>query len=71
MTPMEEDRVFEQTVLPLLSPVVMVRWIERTGQDDSLAACNALLHGDRLGVVPPPALHVLAALEENKLNDSE
>jgi len=34
---MKEDTVFLQTALPLLSPVAMVRWIERTGQDDYLA----------------------------------
>jgi len=36
-----------------------------------LPACNALLHGDRGGMVPALALHLLAALEENKHNDSE
>jgi len=34
---MKEDTVFVQSALPLLSPVAMVRWIERTGQDDYLA----------------------------------
>jgi CheY-like chemotaxis protein len=34
---MKEDTVFLQTALPLLSPVAMVRWVERTGQDDYLA----------------------------------
>ena len=36
-----------------------------------LPACNALLHGDRGGMVPyPPTLHLLAALEENKLDNN-
>jgi hypothetical protein len=34
---MNEDTVFVQTALPLLSPVAVVRWFERTGQDDYLA----------------------------------
>jgi len=34
---MKEDTVFVQSALPLLSPVAMVRWIERTGQDEYLA----------------------------------
>jgi CheY-like chemotaxis protein len=33
----KEDKVFVQSALPLLSPVAMVRWIERTGQDEYLA----------------------------------
>jgi len=34
---MREDTVLLQTELPLLSPVAMVRWITRKGQDDYLA----------------------------------
>jgi CheY-like chemotaxis protein len=34
---MKEDTVFLQTALPLLSPVALVRWLQRTGQDDYLA----------------------------------
>lgn len=37
-----------------------------------MPACNALLHGDRGSMVPaPPPWHLLAALEENKLDDSK
>lgn len=34
---MKEDTVILQTALPLLSPVALVRWTERAGQDEYLA----------------------------------